>query len=107
MRKNVHDLTAEEHKALSVGSDPDGGYLVPAELETQIDRVVGQMSAMRGLARVRPIGAASYKKPVVISGATSGWAGETNAPLQTGPPQLSERAFVPGKAFAEPQNDRA
>src|SRR3546814_12240580 len=25
MRQNVHDLTAEEHKALSVGSNPDGG----------------------------------------------------------------------------------
>lgn len=103
MQKNVQNLTQDELKALSVGSDPDGGYLVPAEMEATIDRVVTQLGAMRSVATVRPIGRASYKKPVVTSGATSGWAGETTAPSETGTPTVNELEFVPGTQWAEPR----
>lgn len=102
MRKNDRELSADEIKTLSVGSDPDGGFLVPAEMETTIDRVVTQMGAMRSVAMVRPIGTASYKKPVVVSGASSGWAGETTAPSETDTPRISELEFTPGKLWAEP-----
>lgn len=103
MQKDKSDLSDDERKALSVGSDPDGGFLVPPELEQAIDRVVGDMSAMRGLAQVRSIGTASYKKPVVTSGASSGWAGEKTTPSETSTPQIAELEFTPGTAYAEPR----
>ncbi|MBI1243769.1 MAG: phage major capsid protein [Alphaproteobacteria bacterium] len=102
MRKGRDDLDAVEAKALSVGVDPQGGYLVPTTLETAIDRVVSRISAMRRLATVRPIGTGSYTKPVVTAGASYGWAGETSAPTETGTPTLAELEFVPGKLWAQP-----
>jgi HK97 family phage major capsid protein len=95
----LHDL---EKKALNTGSDPDGGYLVPTEIETMIERVVTADVAMRRLATVRQIGAASYKKPVVTTGAAGGWLGETEDSTETTTPKLSELEFTPGKLYAYP-----
>ncbi len=91
-----------ERKALNTGSDPDGGYLVPTEIETMIDRVATADVAMRRLATVRQIGAASYKKPVVTTGAAGGWLGETEDSIETAAPKLSELEFNPGKLYAYP-----
>jgi HK97 family phage major capsid protein len=102
LRRDSRDLTDEERKTLAVGSDPDGGFLVPETMETAIDRVVTQLGAMRGAATVITIGTAGYKKPVVTSGATSGWAGETTTPSETETPKISELSFVPGTLWAEP-----
>jgi predicted phage gp36 major capsid-like protein len=65
---------------MTVGSDPDGGYLVPFEMEAAIDRVLMNVSAMRNLAQVISISGGTYKKQVSLGGATSGWVGETEAP---------------------------
>jgi HK97 family phage major capsid protein len=96
---NLHDL---ERKALNTGSDPDGGYLVPTEIETMIERVATADVAMRRLATVRQIGAPSYKKPVVTTGAAGGWLGETEEATETTTPKLSELEFTPGKLYAYP-----
>jgi HK97 family phage major capsid protein len=79
----LHDL---ERKALNTGSDPDGGYLVPAEIETMIDRVATADVAMRRLA----------------TGAAGGWLGETEDSTETTTPKLSELEFTPGKLYAYP-----
>lgn len=91
-----------ERKSLNTGSDPDGGYLVPTEIETMIERVVTADVSMRRLATVRQIGAASYKKPVVTTGAAGGWLGETEDSTETTTPKLSELEFTPGKLYAYP-----
>ena len=95
----LHDL---ERKALQIGSDPDGGILVPAEIETMIGRVVSKDVAMRRLAQIRTIGAPSYKKPIVTTGAAGGWIGETEEGNETTNPKFSEIEFTPGKVYAEP-----
>lgn len=95
----LHEI---EQKALMIGSDPDGGYLVPDEVESTVDRVLAKTVAMRRIAQVRVIGAAAYRKPVVISGAAYGWIGETENSAETGIPRVSELEFVPGKIYAEP-----
>lgn len=102
-RKGVDNGLSElERKALQIGSDPDGGVLVPTELETMIDRIVTADVAMRRLARVRVIGSASYKKPIVTTGAAGGWIGETEEGTETDPAKFSELEFTPGKVYAEP-----
>lgn len=83
-------------------SDPDGGYLVPHEMESAIDRVLGTVSIMRQIATVRSISAASFKKPVSLGGATSGWVGETSTRSETNTPRLSVLEFTPGEIYAEP-----
>jgi HK97 family phage major capsid protein len=102
-RKGVDNGLADlERKALQIGSDPDGGVLVPVEVETMIDRIVSKDVAMRRLAQVRVIGSASYKKPIVTTGAAGGWIGETEDAEETNAPKFSEIEFTPGKVYAEP-----
>ncbi|MCE9650581.1 MAG: phage major capsid protein [Parvibaculum sp.] len=98
----AHELRVLEAKALSAQSDPDGGYLVPAETERMIDRVVSDASPIRAIAGVRQIGAASYKKPFTTSGPASGWVGETEGRVESGAPQLSEIEFPAMELYAMP-----
>jgi len=95
-------LRSLEEKALSVQSDPDGGYLVPSETEQMIDRVVSEASPIRAIAGVRQIGAASYKKPFATSGAATGWVGETEPRAETGTPKISELEFPVMELYAMP-----
>lgn len=93
---------AQVKAAATTGNDPDGGFLVPAEVETTIDRVLGKTSVMRQLATVRRIGAASYKKPINLGGAASGWVGETASRPETATPKLSLLEFPAMELYAQP-----
>jgi HK97 family phage major capsid protein len=95
-------LVAIERKALSVGSDPDGGYLVPDEVETEIGRLLGQVSPIRAIAGLRQVSSAVFKKPFAISGAATGWVAETAARPQTAGPTLAELQFPAMELYAMP-----
>ncbi|MBK8121711.1 MAG: hypothetical protein IPK39_23110 [Sulfuritalea sp.] len=41
-----------QRKATRMGSDPDGGYIVPVEMDQMIDRIVPTISAMSRLAKM-------------------------------------------------------
>ncbi|HWA91814.1 MAG TPA: phage major capsid protein [Rhizomicrobium sp.] len=99
---DVHGLDAMEMKALSAGSNPDGGYTVPLEIETTIDRVLTKASPIRGLATVRAIGSSIYRKPITTSGAVTGWVGETDAIAQTTTPTLAAIDFPAMELYAMP-----
>lgn len=91
-----------EVKALQAGSDPDGGYLVPDETETEIMRRLAQVSPIRAIAGNRQVSSSTYKKPFAISGPQSGWVGETAARPQTATPQLAELTFPAMELYAMP-----
>jgi HK97 family phage major capsid protein len=95
-------LRALEVKALSVGSNPDGGYLVPEEVETEIGRRLAAISPIRGIAGVREISANVYKKPFMTAGPATGWVGETAARPQTDSPAFAELAFPTMELYAMP-----
>lgn len=97
LRVGAENLTNDERKAINVGTAGQGGFLIGFEMEANIDRVVHRYSAMRQLARVIPIGSASYKKLVKTSG-TSGAkrGGETTAPTEGTSPGWVELEFKPG-----------
>ncbi|TDQ63578.1 HK97 family phage major capsid protein [Maritalea mobilis] len=88
--------------ALSTDSDPDGGFVVPEETSNTIDRVVGTVSAMRGLATVLPVGTDTYKKLVSQGGASSGWVGERESRSETDTPTLRELVFNTQELYANP-----
>lgn len=100
VESGLRDL--EVQAKLTTQSDPDGGFIVPSEMEAGIDRVLGTMSAMRSLATVRQIGAASYKKLVNLGGTTSGWVGETAARPETNTPTLTGLDFPAMELYAQP-----
>lgn len=103
-RKGVENGLAElEVKAsLTTQSDPDGGFLVPEEMETGIDRVLGTVSTIRSLARTINISTDTYKKLVNMGGAGSGWVGEESARPETDTPTLREIAINTGELYANP-----
>ncbi len=93
-----------EQKALTSGSNPDGGYTVHAELDSMIDRVAHAQVSMRGLATVRQISGRSYKKLVTTTGASiGGWGTETTAPSESNAPSLKEIEITLGTLWAEPR----
>ena len=58
----AHELRGLEAKALSTQPDPDGGYLVPAETERMIDRIVSEVSPIRAIAGIRQIGSSDARR---------------------------------------------
>ena len=102
VRKGIDGLTESEKKTINVGTSTQGGYLVGEEMEAGIDRVVQRYSAMRQVARVIPIGSASYKKLVKVTG-TSGASrgGETTTPSNGTSPGWVELEFKPGTYVSE------
>jgi HK97 family phage major capsid protein len=89
-------------KALSAGSNPDGGYLVPAEVETQIGQRLTAISPIRSIAGVRTISSTVYKKPFMTAGPAVGWVGETDARTTTASPTLDELSFPATELYAMP-----
>ncbi|MDE2112954.1 MAG: phage major capsid protein [Alphaproteobacteria bacterium] len=100
-------LDALELKAMSAGSNPDGGYTVPLDIEQTIDRVLAKVSPMRAVATVRQIGSNVYRKPVATAGAAAGWVAETDARLQTGAPTLAAIDFPTMELYAMPAATQA
>jgi HK97 family phage major capsid protein len=96
------DLRALESKALSAGSGPDGGFLVPPEIETQIGQRLIAISPIRSIAGMRTISSNVYKKPFLTTGPAVGWVGETDVRPQTVSPALDELTFPAMELYAMP-----
>jgi HK97 family phage major capsid protein len=93
---------ALELKSLSAGSNPDGGYVVPLEIEQTIDRILQRYSPIRSIASVRQIGGNIYRKPITTVGASTGWVAETASRTQTNSPTLSVVDFPAMELYAMP-----
>ncbi|WMT88061.1 phage major capsid protein [Pelagibacterium sp. 26DY04] len=96
-----------EEKALSVGSNPDGGYLVPAETETEIAKLLTAVSPMRAICGVRQVSSSVYKKPITVTGPQVGWVGETAARSQTSSQVIDELTFPTTELYAMPAATQA
>lgn len=102
-RRGENEGEVKQYNAAATrGSNPDGGYLVTDQMESTIDRVLGTVSAVRSIARVISISAASYSKLVNQGGATSGWVGENDARGSTSTPTLSKLEFPAMEIYANP-----
>lgn len=91
-----------EEKALSIGSNADGGYLVPAETESEITRRMTEISPIRAIATVRNVSSATYRKPVALTGPAVGWVAETAARPQTASQTLDQLEYPTAELYAMP-----
>lgn len=96
------NLRQLEEKAMSYGSDPDGGYLVPDETANEIGRRLALISPIRSIAGVRQVSASIYKKPFAQSGPAVGWVSETALRPETNSPSLAELQFPTMELYAMP-----
>ena len=95
-------MLAVDLKAMSYGSGPDGGYLVPAETETAIGKRLAGLSPIRSIASVRQVSSAVLKKPFQLTGPVTGWVGETAPRPQTATSNLAELQFPAMELYAMP-----
>ncbi|MGB3830386.1 MAG: phage major capsid protein [Mesorhizobium sp.] len=95
-------LRALDTKAMSYGSGQDGGYLVPAETETEIGRRLAALSPIRSIASVRQVSSAVLKKPFSVTGPAVGWVAETAERQQTDTATLAELQFPTAELYAMP-----
>jgi HK97 family phage major capsid protein len=91
-----------EEKALRIGSNPDGGYLVPSETDDEIGQLMAALSPIRSIATVRKISTGTYKKPVTKTGAEAGWVAETGVRDETDTPVLDALNFPAAELYAMP-----
>jgi len=91
-----------ETKSMSAGSNADGGYLVPSELEHEIGQRLAAISPIRAIASVREISGGIYKKPFMTAGPGTGWVGETDSRSQTTSPTLDALSFPAMELYAMP-----
>lgn len=68
---------ADEIKTLIVSSDPQGGYLAPAETSAEFIRNLVEFSPIRTIASVRTTGAPSVMYPARTGITNAKWKGET------------------------------
>jgi HK97 family phage major capsid protein len=103
LRKNNAGSGVDEIKALSVGSDPDGGFTVTPDLSGRIATLVRDTSPMRQVANVVTIGTDALEGINDLSEATSGWVGETEARAETATPRIGEYRIPVHEQYAEPR----
>ncbi|MEE9311229.1 MAG: phage major capsid protein, partial [Planctomycetota bacterium] len=92
-----------ETKDITIGTGSEGGFAVPEEISTAINKMLERLSPVRGLVKVQPTGSNDYKELVDIRGTTSGWVAETGTRTATLTPALRERAPTMGELYAYPQ----
>ena len=104
LRKGVeNDLVQLEQKALSVGSDPDGGYLVTSQMSENIIRTIFETSSMRQVASVEEVSSDALEIIEDKDAADAGWTTETGTRSDTTTPQISKKTIPVHELYAQPK----
>lgn len=103
LRKGEEVMGPDERKALSVGTDPDGGYVVNPDLSGRIVMKVFETSPMRAYASVQVISSDALEGLFDLNEASSGWVGETDSRTETNTPQLGKWRIPAHELYAKPK----
>jgi HK97 family phage major capsid protein len=95
-------LESLQIKAITVGSDPDGGYLVPPTMAHQIASIL-QASPIRQLSSVETITADALELIDDHDQAVAGWTTENEIPAETSTPLLTQRSIPTHELYAQPK----
>lgn len=90
-------------KALSVGSDPDGGYLVTPSMSSNIIKNIFETSPMRQVASIETISTDSLEMIDDHNDFTAGWTSETAAITETSTAQLGKHTISVFSLYAQPK----
>lgn len=104
LRKGVDEnLATIEKKALSVGSGPDGGYLVTTQMSKKIIKTINEKSPIRQLATVMQISTDSLDIIEDYNRAEAAWTAETTPVVDTATPQLGKKNIAVFELYAQPK----
>ena len=88
LRKDDRGMIGDEFKALSVGSDPDGGYVVHPDMSGRIVTKIFETSPMRAFASVQTISTDALEGLFDLDEAEAVWVAETQTRDETDTPRL-------------------
>ncbi|HVY13507.1 MAG TPA: phage major capsid protein [Alphaproteobacteria bacterium] len=97
------ELGSLESKAMSVISDPDGGYLVPAELSDRIVTRQFDTTPLRQLATVMTVTSDAVEMLRDTNDADAQWVGELDTRSDTDPGQLGRVRIPVFELHAQPK----
>lgn len=110
IRKGDQRMTAADleaftgmQKALSVDSDPDGGYLVTPQMSARISTILYETSPVRSVATVETITTDALTGLFDGDEADAGWVTERQARADTDTPQLGEWRIPVHELYAKPK----
>jgi HK97 family phage major capsid protein len=99
----IDTLSTDERKAMSAGSDPDGGYLLPHSTVGRMVAKIYEQSTMRQLATVTPISSDKLEGLVDNDEADAGWVSEMGGRNDTGTPQVGKYEITAHEMYAMPK----
>lgn len=104
LRRGERTLTDMERRALSVGVDTEGGYLVTSDLSGRIVMRIYETSPMRQYASSQTIATDALEGAVDLDEATVGWVSETGTRSETNTPKVPQPWKIPvHEAYASPK----
>jgi HK97 family phage major capsid protein len=99
-----HNLLNLQVKGMSVGSDSDGGFLVPRQMGQTIQGKIYETSPIRQVATTLTVSVGdAIEFPVDNDEAGAGWVGETDSRTETGTPQLRMQSIRFHEVYAQPK----
>jgi HK97 family phage major capsid protein len=90
-------------KALSVGSDADGGYLVTPTMSQNIVKSVFETSPLRQIAAIETISSDALELIDDHDQAAAGWTSETGSISETNTPLIAKRNIPTHELYAQPK----
>lgn len=103
LRKGDRGFLNDEVKAMQVGVDSDGGYLVTPDMTGRMVRRLFDMSPIRSIASVQAISSDALEGIEDRDEAAAGWVGETAARSDTGTPTVGKYRIEAMEMYAQPK----
>lgn len=108
VRKGDNALTPEERttleqKALSVNSDPDGGYFVSPAMSARVSTVLFETSPVRQVSTVETISTDSLEGFYDGDEASASWVSEEGTRSETDTPEIGKWYIPTHEIYAEPR----
>ena len=100
---SVDDLSSDERKALSAGSDPDGGYMLPHATTGSVITKMYEQSVMRQLATVQTISTNDIEGLIDNDDATAGWVSELGTRSDSATPTVAKYRIEAHEMYAMPK----
>lgn len=100
---SVDDLSADERKAMSAGSDPDGGYLLPNATQGSVLGKIYEQSVMRQIATVQSISTNDIEGLLDNDEASAGWVAELGSRSDTSTPTVGKWKIEAHEMYAMPK----
>ena len=99
----LDSLDSNERKAMSAGSDPDGGYLLPESTVGRVVKKVYEQSIMRQIATVQTLSGNSLEGVIDNNEASAGYVSELGTRSDTSTPQVGQYQINAVEIYAMPK----